>query len=250
MPETPIWHIPYPSDSDPADVPADMEELADALESALNSVQALGVPVGSPIPWLVSGIPSGFREFDGSAIVAATHPVLYALFGGTIPDLRGRVMLGQGGALGAAVGGTGGQKEVTVSPEQMPVHSHVVGAHRHIVDTHGHGGGDHGHVVYDPNHQHIVGANSIQRHEGQGSAFNLISGLAQGGGGNAAVYAQGSVSLVGVYASGVIISNEAPGTSYEAPGTTTAGGLGGPPVTQPLATMPPYRAVRWITRAA
>ena len=248
MPETPTWHIPYPSDSDPADVPADMEELADALEGALNSVALLGVPIGSPIPWLVSGIPAGYREFDGTAIVPATHPLLYAIFGGTLPDLRGRMLFGQ--TTGYAVGSTGGTPQHTLDPTQMPVHAHTVGAHRHIVDWHKHGGGVHNHDPYDPNHSHIMGLSSIVRHEGSGAAFNLISGPVAGGGGNAAMATQGSVSLTHTHPSGETIGAEAPGTSYEAPGTTAAGGLGDPAVTQPVTHMNPYRAVRWITRAA
>ena len=90
MPETSTWHIPYPIDSDPADVPQDMQEMANAIEVALNGAAALGMPVGAPIPWLVSGLPAGFREFDGSAIVAATHPQFTPCSGARSPTCAAR----------------------------------------------------------------------------------------------------------------------------------------------------------------
>ena len=57
-------------------------------------------------------------------------------------------MLGQGGVPGAAVGASGGTKEHTLSPEQMPVHAHSVNSHRHVVDSHAHGDGNHAHTSY------------------------------------------------------------------------------------------------------
>lgn len=255
MPSTPTYAIPYPSDTDPADVPADMQEMADRLEVVLGQVAALGVPVGSPIAWLVSGIPAGYREFDGSAIVQATHPQLFAIFGSTIPDLRGRVMLGQGGAPGAAVGATGGAHQITLDPTHMPVHAHTVGSHRHIVDSHGHGGGYHSHGGAvggrRQGHTHNIGANVLSRGAyPAGSGNNYLTGLVASGNGT-----QPNVPTSGdqqdhdhAINPETVIANEAPGTSYEAPGTTAAGGSGG--VTQPHSILPPYKAVRWITRAA
>ena len=88
MGTTPNYQLPYPETSDPATVPVDVRELADRLEVRARAVAAAAPPVGSPIPWLVTAIPAGYREFDGSAIVQATHPKLYALFGATMPDSR------------------------------------------------------------------------------------------------------------------------------------------------------------------
>jgi len=78
--------------------------------------------VGAPIPWLVAAIPSGYREFDGSAIVQATHPQLFALFGANIPDLRGKFLLGVDGT--HAIGTVGGAFSHTLTAAQMPSHQH------------------------------------------------------------------------------------------------------------------------------
>jgi hypothetical protein len=37
MPVTPIYSLPYPADSDPVDVPGDMQLLADATENAIQA---------------------------------------------------------------------------------------------------------------------------------------------------------------------------------------------------------------------
>ncbi|MFF5992575.1 hypothetical protein [Prauserella flavalba] len=40
MPNTPIWNLPYPALSEPPNVPADIEALADATDTALSTVAA------------------------------------------------------------------------------------------------------------------------------------------------------------------------------------------------------------------
>ena len=124
MGTTPTYQLPYPESPDPADVPIDTKELAERLDAVLAQIAAAATPVGAPIPWLVSQIPAGYREFDGSAIVQATHPKLYALYGATIPDLRGRFLFGQDG--GHAVGSTGGEAAhlLTAGESGMPSHGH------------------------------------------------------------------------------------------------------------------------------
>lgn len=41
MPTTPVYALPYPAAADPADVPLDMQELADRLEVVLPTIIAL-----------------------------------------------------------------------------------------------------------------------------------------------------------------------------------------------------------------
>ena len=100
-----------------------------------------GIPIGSPIPWLVSAIPSGFREFDGSAIVQATHPQLYALFGATIPDLRGRSLMGVDGT--HAIGTAGGEASTTLAMTHIPSHNHGSATFPPTGDVYSAGGGTH-----------------------------------------------------------------------------------------------------------
>lgn len=106
MPTTPRLALPYPISSDTADVPRDIQALADRLE-ALNAFYAPGdlrltaaaAPAGvDPKPWL---------ECNGAAVSRATYSVLFAAIGTAygggdgastfnLPDLRGRSPVGQG----------------------------------------------------------------------------------------------------------------------------------------------------------
>jgi microcystin-dependent protein len=91
--------------------------------------QGQGVPVGAPIPWLVSTIPSGYLEFNGQAISQANYPQLYALFGGNLPDLRDKFLLGASGTYG--VGTTGGEVNHALSIAELATHNHSTPAHTH-----------------------------------------------------------------------------------------------------------------------
>lgn len=81
-------------------------------------------PVGAPIPWLVSAIPSGYLEFNGQAITVGAYPQLFALFGANLPDLTGRVLMGQSGSY--AIGTTGGAATHTLATAEIPSHGHGV----------------------------------------------------------------------------------------------------------------------------
>ena len=76
-------------------------------------------------------VPEGWALCDGKSKSIGQNPALFALlglaFGGNatefnLPDLRGRVALGQGG--GTVIGTTGGETSVTLGTAQMPTHSH------------------------------------------------------------------------------------------------------------------------------
>lgn len=81
--------------------------------------------------------PSGWGFCDGSLQSIAENETLFQLIGTTyggdgqstfaLPDLRGRVPLhfGQGPGLGSyIIGETGGTEQVTLSPQQIPSHTH------------------------------------------------------------------------------------------------------------------------------
>ena len=73
--------------------------------------------VGTPLPRLVdTPLEAHFLEFDGSAIDANTDPILFAMYGENIPDLRGRSMAGwkEGETVGTPIG------------SQNLIHSHGV----------------------------------------------------------------------------------------------------------------------------
>ena len=119
MGQTTNYQLPYPEAVDPADVPIDVRELAERLDAVLGQM----TPVGAPIAWLASQVPAGFIEFAGQTITSGQYPKLYALFGGTLPDLRGKFLFGQDGSHG--VGSTGGETAhtLTASESGMPAHT-------------------------------------------------------------------------------------------------------------------------------
>lgn len=51
--------------------------------------------IGSIIQFVGTTIPTGWLECDGSTITQSAYPELYDLIGGTLPDFRGRVLVGQ-----------------------------------------------------------------------------------------------------------------------------------------------------------
>lgn len=71
--------------------------------------QSSGVPSGTIVMWHGETIPDGWALCDGQ--------------NGT-PDLRNVFPVGAGGEY--ALGATGGEKEVTLTVEQMPEHSHLI----------------------------------------------------------------------------------------------------------------------------
>lgn len=113
-----------------------------------------GVPSGSIAGYGGTSAPSGWLLCDGSAISRTTYASLFAAISTTygvgdgsttfnIPDMRGRVMIGQddmGGSAanrvttagsgidGATLGATGGAQSVTLSAAEsgLPSHTHTV----------------------------------------------------------------------------------------------------------------------------
>lgn len=84
--------------------------------------------------------PAGWAFCDGSLINIAENEALFSLIGTTyggdgqftfaLPDLRGRLPIHQGNHQGNffGVGQTGGVETVTLSPAQLPAHSHLLTA--------------------------------------------------------------------------------------------------------------------------
>ena len=72
MPATSIYALPYPAASDPADIPLDMQELADRIETVLGVAPAAtfpGSPTNGQIAYLqaATGVIWQFRYNSGSA---------------------------------------------------------------------------------------------------------------------------------------------------------------------------------------
>lgn len=75
--------------------------------------------------WMSAGRPHPYLLCDGSTISSSTYPVLTAMVGGTLPDLRGRTkfMYDPGGVAGSACTTflfSSGTERVTLSASNMP----------------------------------------------------------------------------------------------------------------------------------
>jgi microcystin-dependent protein len=78
--------------------------------------------------------PAGWAFCDGSQLPIAEYPALFQLLGTTyggdgintfaLPDLRGRAPLHR--AAGFTIGQRGGEEQVTVNANQLPVHTHAL----------------------------------------------------------------------------------------------------------------------------
>jgi microcystin-dependent protein len=84
-------------------------------------------------------IPNGWALCNGQLISIAENSALFALIGTTyggdgvttfaLPDLRGRTPIGQGqgpGLYSQTVGNFAGSEFITISPQQLPAHTHTI----------------------------------------------------------------------------------------------------------------------------
>ncbi|MFZ6708061.1 phage tail protein [Undibacterium sp. TC9W] len=88
------------------------------------------MPVGTVVSYAGGAAPNGWLICDGSAIDQSTHPTLFSLIGGNVPDLRSRFIVGagQGGGLSnRTLKSAGGEETHTLSENEMPNHSHAYG---------------------------------------------------------------------------------------------------------------------------
>jgi microcystin-dependent protein len=110
--------------------------------SLMGDLKAFFDPVGKVI-WtpkaLANPTPENgaqWLECNGAEISADTYPALEAFLWITfqqdddgkihLPDLQGRVLIGSGGDVGAALSSIGGAKEVSLTQAQLPAHRHTV----------------------------------------------------------------------------------------------------------------------------
>ncbi len=102
------------------------------------------LPVGAQVPYVGTTAPNGWLLCDGSAVSRTQYAELFAVIGTTygagdgkttfnLPDKRGKVSVGRNSSDTAfdTLGEKGGQKEVTLTKDQMPKHTHTQNAHRH-----------------------------------------------------------------------------------------------------------------------
>ncbi|WP_305968557.1 MULTISPECIES: phage tail protein [unclassified Mameliella] len=142
------------------------------ISDLIAAVVSIQTPTGALIPTLATAAPNdAWAICDGSALLKADYPDLYAVIGAAfgetpttfnLPDLRGRSVMGAGGGPALALLGYGGAASINLTVDQLPAHTHTItdpghdhtfsgGAHTHGVTDPGHG-----HSVTDPGHSHTI----------------------------------------------------------------------------------------------
>lgn len=128
MPNTPTLALPYPSPADDADVPADMQALALALDGG-----SFMAPIGSIFLWAVLNPPAKWLICNGNPI-DPEYATLIGLIGPNTPDLRDKLPIGASAT--KPVRSSGGSDVLTEA--QLPAHRHARGTL--VVANHNHQG--------------------------------------------------------------------------------------------------------------
>ena len=112
--------------------------LSAISDSDVAPIAAFGEPYLGEITWIAhNDVPSGWRVADGSLLPISNNQSLFSILGATyggngrsdfaLPDLRGRVAVGEGNGPGIAnhsLGQRYGTTEETLSVAQTPSHAH------------------------------------------------------------------------------------------------------------------------------
>ena len=209
MPTTVNLKLPFPVESAPADVPVDIEALAEAID-------AYGLALATPGDLKLSAAiaaPAGWLVCDGRAVSRATYAALFAAIGSSfgagdgsttfgLPDFRGRAPIGAGAGAGLtarSLGDKPGAESYALQTTDLPAHAHSITDQAH---THGPNNGD-AFIEYNPNsswsygvaYSTTNGANQAFIAAGVTSAVTGITGTNNAGGGGAHTNMQPSLAV-------------------------------------------------------
>ncbi|HCP2217851.1 TPA: tail fiber protein [Escherichia coli] len=96
--------------------------IADIL-TYLGLGEGSALPVGVPVPWPTSTVPTGWLKCNGSSFSLASYPKLAAVFpSGVLPDLRGEFIRGWDDGRGVDAG----RSILTVQEDMIKSHEHHV----------------------------------------------------------------------------------------------------------------------------
>lgn len=189
--DTNTWGTVLNGNFDIIDTTMKANATATATAQAAATAAVLAVP-GMIIMWAgtVASIPAKWHLCDGTA--------------GT-PDLRGRMVIGAGGAFG--VGAVGGAAAVALGIANMPAHNHGVSdpGHAHGVFDPGHA-----HGVNDPGHVH-----GIQSFNANFSLNDISGQLPRAGNGGVAINTNASGTGISIAGSGTGIGIFGSGTGVQ-----------------------------------
>lgn len=224
-----------------------MEELISAITASLT-------PPGALAPSLSSTDPGeGWKVCDGQALAKAEFPRLYAVLGGaygetattfSLPDLRGRSVMGTGGTPALTLAAYGGAAAVTLTVDQIPAHNHALTDPGHI---HGFTGAPHSHTITDPGHTHtITDPGHAHASDQAGGAADAAAGADEATAESGSTAAATTGITVDSATTGVTVDAETAGgtISSATTGITIADTGGG----QPFDIIPPVVAVNWIIK--
>lgn len=124
--------------------PGSVEEIRRKIQNSLvreeNILPELLVPVGAVISYGSSNAPKGWLSCLGQQVSREEYSDLFSVIGTaygvgdgsttfTLPNLSGRVVVGQGSGVGLtarSMGATGGAESHTLTTSEMPSHTHTV----------------------------------------------------------------------------------------------------------------------------
>jgi microcystin-dependent protein len=195
-------------------------------------------PIGGVLPYAGSSAPTNWLLCDGSSVLRATYPALFAICGTTygsvdgthfnLPDLRNRLPMGAGGTFSRGSTGSG---SVTLSTTHLPGHTH---SFADTSDTQG----SHGHSMSGS-------TDSAGSHAHSEDGTTTRSDILAGGGTTAALPSGGTTGSAGSHSHSISASiGSAGGHAHSISGTTGSAGSGGA-----FSTTGPYQALSYIIRA-
>lgn len=123
-----------------------VENIRSKIQNSLvreeNLMPEMLVPTGAVLAYGSSNAPSGWMNCQGQAVYRNDYPDLFSVIGTTygagngtttfnLPNLSGRVVVGQGSGAGLtarSMGATGGAETHTLTTDEMPSHTHTSNA--------------------------------------------------------------------------------------------------------------------------